>query len=59
MTNNPTYKEAETEDGQKYKYVEIKGYKVIPIETHYIKLQKPPSLFLKEDWLMKLTTHHH
>ena len=34
---NPTYKEAETEDGQKYKYVEIKGYKVIPIETHYIK----------------------
>ena len=37
MTNNPTYKEAETEDGQKYKYVEIKGYKVIPIETHYIK----------------------
>ena len=37
MTNNPTYKEAETEDGKKYKYVEIKGYKVIPIETHYIK----------------------
>ena len=37
MTTNPTYKEAETEDGQKYKYVEIKGYKVIPIETHYIK----------------------
>jgi F420-0:gamma-glutamyl ligase-like protein len=37
MTNNPTYKEAETEEGQKYKYVEIKGYKVIPIETHYIK----------------------
>ena len=42
MTNNPTttnpnYKEAETEKGQKYKYVEIRGYKVIPIETHYIK----------------------
>lgn len=37
MTANPTYKEAETEEGQKYKYVEIKGYKVIPIETHYIK----------------------
>ncbi len=37
MTNNPIYKEAETEEGQKYKYVEIKGYKVIPIETHYIK----------------------
>lgn len=37
MTADPTYKEAETEDGQKYKYVEIKGYKVIPIETHYIK----------------------
>ena len=37
MTTNPTYKEAETEEGQKYKYVEIKGYKVIPIETHYIK----------------------
>ena len=42
MTNNPTttnpsYKEAETEKGQKYKYVEIKGYNVIPIETHYIK----------------------
>ena len=37
MTTNPTYKEAETEKGQKYKYVEIKGYKVIPIETHYIK----------------------
>ena len=36
-TTNPTYKEAETEKGQKYKYVEIKGYKVIPIETHYIK----------------------
>ena len=37
MITNPTYKEAETEKGQKYKYVEIKGYKVIPIETHYIK----------------------
>ena len=37
MTANPTYKEAETKDGLKYKYVEIKGYKVIPIETHYIK----------------------
>ena len=37
MTANPNYKEAETEDGLKYKYVEIKGYKVIPIETHYIK----------------------
>lgn len=37
MTTNPTYKEAETEKGQKYKYVEIKGYNVIPIETHYIK----------------------
>ena len=37
MTTNPTYKEAETEKCQKYKYVEIKGYKVIPIETHYIK----------------------
>ena len=37
MTTNPTYKEAETKDGLKYKYVEIKGYKVIPIETHYIK----------------------
>lgn len=37
MTTNPTYKEAETEKGQKYKHVEIKGYKVIPIETHYIK----------------------
>ncbi|MBE6511852.1 MAG: gamma-glutamyl ligase [Methanobrevibacter olleyae] len=37
MTTNPTYKEAETKDGKKYKYVEIKGYKVIPIETHYIK----------------------
>jgi len=37
MTTNPTYKEADTEEGQKYKYVEIKGYKVIPIETHYIK----------------------
>ena len=37
MTTNPTYKEAETEKGKKYKYVEIKGYKVIPIETHYIK----------------------
>ena len=37
MTTNPTYKEAETEKGQKYKYVEIKRYKVIPIETHYIK----------------------
>ncbi|MBQ3473743.1 MAG: coenzyme F420-0:L-glutamate ligase [Methanobrevibacter sp.] len=36
MTANPTYKEAETKDGLKYKYVEIKGYKVIPIETHYI-----------------------
>ena len=37
MTDNPNYKEAETKDGLKYKYVEIKGYKVIPIETHYIK----------------------
>ena len=36
-TTNPSYKEAETEKGQKYKYVEIKGYNVIPIETHYIK----------------------
>ena len=36
-TTNPSYKEAETEKGQKYKYVEIRGYKVIPIETHYIK----------------------
>lgn len=37
MTTNPTYKESETKEGLKYKYVEIKGYKVIPIETHYIK----------------------
>ena len=37
MTTNPTYKESETKEGQKYKYVEIKGYQVIPIETHYIK----------------------
>ena len=37
MTDNPNYKEAETIDDLKYKYVEIKGYKVIPIETHYIK----------------------
>ena len=37
MTANPTYKEAETKEGLKYKYVEIKGYEVIPIETHYIK----------------------
>ena len=36
-TTNPSYKETETEKGQKYKYVEIKGYNVIPIETHYIK----------------------
>ena len=36
-TTNPSYKEAETEKGQKYKYVEIRGYKVIPIETHYIE----------------------
>ncbi|WP_295618945.1 coenzyme F420-0:L-glutamate ligase [uncultured Methanobrevibacter sp.] len=37
MTTNPTYKESQTEEGQKYKYVEIRGYQVIPIETHYIK----------------------
>ena len=37
MTANLTYKESETKEGQKYKYVEIKGYQVIPIETHYIK----------------------
>ena len=37
MTANPTYKESETKEGQKYKYVEIRGYQVIPIETHYIK----------------------
>ena len=37
MTTNPTYKESETKEGQKYKYVEIRGYQVIPIETHYIK----------------------
>ena len=37
MTSNPTYKESETAEGQKYKYVEIKGYQVVPIETHYIK----------------------
>ena len=37
MATNPTYKESETKEGQKYKYVEIKGYQVIPIETHYIK----------------------
>ena len=37
MTDNPNYKEAETEQGQVYKYVEIRGYQVIPIETHYIK----------------------
>ena len=37
MTANLIYKESETKEGQKYKYVEIKGYQVIPIETHYIK----------------------
>ena len=37
MTSNPTYKESKTAEGQKYKYVEIKGYQVVPIETHYIK----------------------
>ena len=37
MTTNPTYKESQTEEGQKYKYVKIRGYQVIPIETHYIK----------------------
>ena len=37
MTSNPNYKESETKDGKKYKYVEIRGYQVIPIETHYIK----------------------
>ena len=37
MTANPTYKESETKEGQKYKYVEIRGHQVIPIETHYIK----------------------
>ena len=37
MTDNPEYKEAETDEGQVYKYVEIRGYQVIPIETHYIK----------------------
>ena len=37
MTANLTYKESETKEGQKYKYVETKGYQVIPIETHYIK----------------------
>ena len=37
MSEDIKYKEAETEDGQVYKYVEIRGYQVIPIETHYIK----------------------
>lgn len=31
------YKSDKTQDGIEYKYREIKGYKVIPIETHYIK----------------------
>ena len=53
MTANPTYKEAETEEGQKYKYVEIKGYKVIPIETHYIKPNESID-FMIED-ISKLT----
>ena len=37
MSNDINYKEAETDEGQAYKYVEIRGYQVIPIETHYIK----------------------
>ncbi len=37
MSEDIKYKEAETEDGKVYKYVEIRGYQVIPIETHYIK----------------------
>lgn len=37
MSSNYTYHEGKTEDGKTYKYVEIDGYKVIPIETHYIK----------------------
>ena len=52
-TTNPSYKEAETEKGQKYKYVEIRGYKVIPIETHYIKPNESID-FMIED-ISKLT----
>lgn len=37
MTTKYTYKNSQTAEGQEYKYVEIKGYQVIPIETHYIK----------------------
>ena len=37
MASQYTYKNSQTEDGKEYKYVEIKGYKVIPIESHYIK----------------------
>ena len=52
-TTNPSYKEAETEKGQKYKYVEIKGYQVIPIETHYIKPNESID-FMIEDILLQL-----
>ena len=37
MTSNTNNKETETKDGKKYKYIEIRGYHIIPIETHYIK----------------------
>ena len=37
MTTKYTYKNSQTADGKEYKYVEIRGYQVIPIETHYIK----------------------
>lgn len=48
MTTNPNYKESETKEGQKYKYVEIKGYQVIPIETHYIKPNESIDFMIEE-----------
>lgn len=36
-SKNLNYKTDKTSNGKEYKYREIKGYKVIPIETHYIK----------------------
>ena len=44
MTNNPTYKEAETEDGQKYKYVEIQ-----PIKKQKPKMVKNTNMLKSRD----------
>lgn len=46
MEEKPNYKYEKTEDGLKYKYIINEEYKVIPIETNYIKPNENLNKFL-------------